>query len=145
MDKRRRAKVEREVVAMEAELASRQTTTRRPRLSSLPTPYTVPQPQPKPRAGLPAAGVVRGGRLDDWRYTYQRYVVGADGALLMDATITPPNWPFPRRLLMRAGRDYTALEPLAHVHAQLLDDDRQREIARELHALALQMARYSPT
>lgn len=71
-------------------------------------------------------------------------MVGADGTLLMDATVTPPHWPFPRRLLLRPGRDYAAVAALPHDHVQMLDDDRQREIALELHAEARKMARYSP-
>lgn len=52
---------------------------------------------------MPAFGKIEGGRLDGYRYTFHR-VVGAGAQLKIEATVTPPNWPFPKlRLLEPAG------------------------------------------
>lgn len=44
---------------------------------------------------LPQAGVIKGGRLDGWSFTYLRFEVRHGHALRVLARCTPPHWPFP--------------------------------------------------
>lgn len=90
--------------------------------------------------------MVRGGRLDGWRYTFQRfvchYVDGVREALLMEVIATPPNWPFPCRLRMRAGRDYRRLLRIRSDITKVLDADllRDRCIADDIELRAMERA-----
>lgn len=60
---------------------------------------------------IPAFGVVHGGERAGDRYTFHRFVRrAADGRLLAEISVAPPNWPFPPRLLrMEPGRDFHRL------------------------------------
>jgi hypothetical protein len=54
--------------------------------------------QPKP-VFMPSFGVIKGGRLNGWRYHFLHFKArGAD--LLVVARCTPPNWPFPCDIAM---------------------------------------------
>lgn len=59
--------------------------------------------------------------------------------VLMEVMATPPNWPFPCRLRMRAGRDYRRLLRLRSDVAPVLDAavliDRCIQYDNELRAL----------
>lgn len=56
---------------------------------------------------MPAFGKIEGGRLDGYRYTFHRFV-GAGAQLKIEATVTPPNWPFPKLRLLEPA-DYDSL------------------------------------
>ena len=56
---------------------------------------------------MPAYGMVEGGRLHGYRYTFVRFVV-TGGSLLIEASVTPPNWPFPRNAML-CPLDYDTL------------------------------------
>ncbi len=56
---------------------------------------------------MPAFGMIDGGRLHGYRYTFHRFVVH-DGKLLIEASVTPPAWPFPKVRLLEDA-DYETL------------------------------------
>lgn len=70
---------------------------------------------------MPAFGLIEGGRLDGHRYLFHGFVVQAE-TLLVDATVSRPNWPFPKRQLLWPG-DYQTL------HA--VPGERAKRIAAE--------------
>lgn len=43
---------------------------------------------------MPAFGVIKGGRLDGWRYHFLQFKVAAEGLHVL-ARCSAPNWPFP--------------------------------------------------
>lgn len=53
---------------------------------------------------LPSCGKIEGGRLHGYSYTFQRFV-GTGDRLRIEAVVTPPNWPFPKIMLLERG-DY---------------------------------------
>lgn len=55
---------------------------------------------------LPSCGKIEGGRLHGYSYTFQRFV-GTGDRLRIEAAVTPPNWPFPRIMLLERA-DYGA-------------------------------------
>jgi hypothetical protein len=56
---------------------------------------------------MPAFGMIEGGRFHGCRYTFHRFVI-TGGQLCIEASVTPPNWPFPKTRLLELG-DYTTL------------------------------------
>jgi hypothetical protein len=56
---------------------------------------------------MPAFGMIEGGRFDGHRYSFHRFVI-VDGQLCIEASVTPPHWPFPKTRLLELG-DYKTL------------------------------------
>lgn len=53
---------------------------------------------------LARQGLIRGGRLDGWRYTFERFVCfrrGADKYLRIVLTVNQPGWPFPNTAVLK--------------------------------------------
>lgn len=50
---------------------------------------------------VPSAGVIRGGRLDGWRFHFLHFRASQAG-LQVVARCTPPAWPFPHDIPLRA-------------------------------------------
>lgn len=79
--------------------------------------------QAKQKSGrwMPAFGLIEGGQLDGHRYLFHGFVVKGE-TLLVDATVSRPHWPFPKRQLLWPG-DYETL------HA--VPGERAKRIATE--------------
>lgn len=70
---------------------------------------------------MPAFGLIEGGRLDGHRYLFHGFAVQAE-TLLVDATVSRPNWPFPKREMLWP-QDYETL--------RAIPGERARRIAAE--------------
>lgn len=60
------------------------------------------KPKLPPRR-IPAAGLIVGGRLRGWSFTFERFIPRPEGVVLV-LRVTPPAWPFFRAIEMR--QDY---------------------------------------
>ena len=67
-------------------------------------------------------GMVRGGKLDGWRYHLLHFGAGI-GELLLFARCTPPNWPFPCDIWMDHTH-FRALRPVVGDRAKRLEVTR---------------------
>lgn len=69
-------------------------------------------------ATIPAFGIVKGGRLDNWRFHFLYFRV-EDGALEIVARCTPPNWPFFREMWIN-HKFFGTLRPIVGQRAKRL-------------------------
>lgn len=58
----------------------------------------------------PMLGVIKGGKLDGWRYLFLGFDIAA-GQLQMRCQVSAPNWPFPHDMLMRPAY-FSTLRPV---------------------------------
>lgn len=79
---------------------------------------------------VPEFGLVKGGRLSGWRFTFLQFRVSPAGALRVLARCTPPRWPFPCDI---------ALQPEHFMQLRPIVGER----AKRLEALPLVVAAYS--
>lgn len=90
---------------------------------------TAPQ---RPRL-IAESGMVKGGKLNGWRYHLLHFGAGV-GELVLLARCTPPNWPFPRDIWL----DHThfgTLRPIVGDRAKRLEVTRLVRQAFELEKL----------
>lgn len=100
---------------------------------------------PKKRAPsklwIPAFGLVRGGRLDGWRYLFlwfvARPITPDRSELLVRARVTPPAWPFPCDIDLRGGEHFASLEAVPGERAKRRRAEPLIESAFEIAGLEL--------
>ncbi len=68
---------------------------------------------------VPQCGVIKGGRLNGWRFHFLQFRVDA-GALKVVAKCTPPNWPFPCDIALDSTH-FTSLRPVVGDRAKRLE------------------------
>lgn len=79
----------------------------------------------KPQALVPHYGVIRGGLLDGWSFTFERLVL-VRGKVFLDLRCAEPGWPFPGKVVRFGRADYTRLtnpgeRAAAHEMQKLID------------------------
>ena len=84
---------------------------------------------------MPAFGKIAGGKLDGWRYAFVRFEVYDGWMLRVVADCTPPNWPFPRRMELKAADDYDEMHAVPGERAKRLRATPLLAAAFERHGL----------
>lgn len=79
---------------------------------------------------LSQTGVIVGGHLHGWTYSFIRFVV-IDGGLFLDVRCTPPNWPFPTDVRMDVLQHFTRLKVLRGQRATRVNANALIEAAYE--------------
>lgn len=98
--------------------------------------------RPKTCFWMPAFGVVVGGELDGHRYHFHGFTVEA-GVLMVDATVTRPNWPFPRRMLMAPGQYHDLVAVTGERARRIPADDLVVEAFAKSHEASNDGQRYA--
>lgn len=91
---------------------------------------------------IPRDGVIVGGMLDGWRYTFLRLIDNRPTMqVFMDVTVTQPNWPFPspKPVHLTWGKDFDSLAPTP-TESKLVRDQPVWLDFNELTAEAVQQA-----
>lgn len=85
---------------------------------------------------IPQYGVIAGGVLDGWSFTYMTLDLDRRGTAILIVIVTQPFWPFPRREPVRLrARDFDALRDTSH-RAPSIDIYRQTKALQEARAKA---------
>lgn len=72
---------------------------------------------------LARQGIICGGKLDGWRYTFDRFSCvrrGASRWLRIALTVNEPGWPFPRPALLKP-LDFSCLVPVSGERSPSID------------------------
>lgn len=85
---------------------------------------------------VPAFGVIRGGRLDGWRFHFLRLVATREELQLV-ARCTPPAWPFPCDLVLNPYEHFVSLRPIKGERAKRIRVDELFRQAYDLAAIPL--------
>jgi hypothetical protein len=69
---------------------------------------------------VPQCGVIKGGRLNGWRFHFLQFRVSATGALSVLSRCTPPRWPFPCDIALRPEH-FMSLRPVVGDRAKRIE------------------------
>lgn len=72
------------------------------------------------KGALPVHGVITLGPLCGWRYAFLQFI-RIDDTVALDARCTEPNWPFPKTVRFRLGKDRIYVEAVSGERAKRLD------------------------
>lgn len=83
---------------------------------------------------IPQFGVIKGGALDGWAFTFLTLDLGKRDAPVLVVSVTMPGWPFPRQEPVRLmARDFDALRDTSH-RAATIDIHRRVKQLQEARA-----------
>jgi hypothetical protein len=83
---------------------------------------------------IPQYGVVKGGVLDGWSFTYHTLDLDKRGIATLVVSVCQPFWPFPRQEPVRLrAKDFDALRDTSH-RAPVIDIYHQTKALQEARA-----------